>query len=623
MKKTIKLSLISVALLSSLHAENQYTLDTISVTASQGTTLDKKDVTDSVTIITKEAIEESRVTTLNEALNKLGGISMTQNGGIGHSSSMLLRGMDTSRLLVLIDGIRYNNPTLGSAAEFSQIMLYNVEQIEIIKGAQSGVWGSDASGGVINIITSKAKKGLHGVANIEYGSYDTKKTSIQASYATDKYDFLISGLILDTDGFSTAEPKQSEVNYGKRYDELGLEKDLYKNQSFNARLGINITENDKISASMQTIDSTINYDDGGGESKDSPLPNSDLKNSFYNIAYNNKGSINDLKLNYSLSTFERTFTDNYGDSSFKGSVNEVKLDDKISYMENSFFRVGASYQKFEQENITANTDKSYSAISAFATNYNKLELFSGLTTILTESIRYDKYDEFDDSLTGKIGAKQFLFKDFYISTNIGTGYNAPTLGQLYGSFGPNPDLKPEKSKTFDITLGNDTIWVTGFYNEIEDLIEYVITDYVTYAGSYQQRDGTSKFQGVEIGYEDYYFDALGVNAMYTYVETENADGEALRSRPKNQIDVNAIYYVSNDFDIGINAQYIGTRYDRDGDEGAQTGEYVVAGFVTNIKANEYVTFYGKIDNITDEYYQTRDGYATAGRSLYLGLTAKY
>ena len=228
MSKTVKLSLISVALLSSLHADNQYTLDTISVTASQGTTLNKKDVTDSVTIITKEAIEESRVTTLNEALNKLGGISMTQNGGMGKNSSLFLRGMDTRRLLVLIDGTRYNDPSsLKSTADFSQIMLYNVEQIEIIKGAQSGVWGSDASGGVVNIITSKAKTGLHGIANVEYSSYDSIKTSLQASYATHKFDVLIGGLIYSTDGFSAAEPKQSEANYEKRYDELGLEKDSY------------------------------------------------------------------------------------------------------------------------------------------------------------------------------------------------------------------------------------------------------------------------------------------------------------------------------------------------------------------------------------------------------------
>lgn len=620
MKKTILLSLALIALTNTLQAENQFTLEQIEVTAAQGTTLNKKDVTDSVTVITKEALEEAKVTTLSEALNQLGNMAMTQNGGAGTSSSMFIRGMDSKRTLVLIDGVRYNNPTaIGSAAEFSQIMLYNVEQIEIIKGAQSGVWGADASGGVINIITSKAKKGLHAVANIEYGSFDTVTTSLQSSYATDDYDITIGGLIYNTDGFSAAEPKQSEANYGKRYDELGLEKDSYNNKSFNSKLGYNITSDDRVELSLQTINSLVNSDAGAGETKDSNIPNTSLQNRFYTASYTHKDSLNNIKLQYSLSTFDREYIGATGSSSkYIGSVNELKVDDKISYLENSFLRVGTSYQKFEQENITADTDKSYSATSAFLTNYNKFKLIASNDTILTESIRYDEYDNVDNSLTGKVGLKQFLHEDFYLSVNIGTGFNAPTLGQLYGSSYSNPDLKPEKSVTSDFTIGNDTIWLTGFYNEIMDLIEFDLS-----AWSYVQASGISKFKGIEVGYEDFFFEYIGLKAMYTYLETQNANEQSLARRPKDQIDASIKYYVSDTFDLGLNAQYIGERYDSIDNQGAQTGKYTIANFITNIKVNDYITFYGKINNLTDKYYQTVDGYATAGRSLYIGLNAKY
>ncbi len=633
MSKTIKLSLISIALLSSLHAQNQYTLDTINVTASQGTTLNKKDVTDSVTIITKEAIEESRVTTLTDALSQLGNITMSQSGGIGQQTSMYLRGMDTRRMLILIDGIRYNNPTaIGGVAELSQIMLYNVEQIEIIKGAQSGVWGSDASGGVINIITSTAKKGLHATANVEYGSYDSKKASLQASYATEKYDILIGGLYIDVDGFSAVEPKQSEAAYGKRYDELGLEKDSYQNKSLNAKFGYNVTKNDRIQASVQLINTTTDVDSGAGITKDSDIPYSKIKNNFYSLAYKHKDTLNDISLQYNLSTFDKELelvhwsgvgTNVY---TYKGSVNEVKIDDKIGYMKDSFLRVGASYQLFNYKEQTGTEDKSYSAYSAFATNYNKLQLFSGSNTIITESVRYDKYDEFDDALTGKLGIKQFMHNDIYISTNIGTGFNAPTIGQVYGEFGSlaNPNLKPETSLTSDITLGNDNIWVTGFYNEIDNLIEWYDPD--GWGGVdpiYQNISGKSKFEGIELGYEDYFFDSLGVNAMYTYVKTKDANGKALARRPKTQVDAKATYYASDSFDIGANAQYIGTRYDGADNSGAQTGEYTIVNFVSNVQVNKYITVYGKINNITDKYYQVVDGYATAGRSLYLGMNGKF
>ncbi|MDQ7043734.1 MAG: TonB-dependent receptor [Sulfurimonas sp.] len=626
MQNAIKLSLLSCALMSQLQAENQYTIETINVTASQGTTLNKKDVTDSVTVITKEELEESRVTTLNEALNKLGGISMTQNGGVGTSSSMFLRGMDSKRLLVLIDGVRYNNPTaIGAAAEFSQIMLSNVEQIEIIKGAQSGIWGSDASGGVINIITSKVKTGLHAVANVEYGSFDTKKTSLQTSYATEKYDISLGGFYLNTDGFSAAEATKSQASYGSRYDVLGLEKDRYINQSLNAKLGYNFTKIDRVEANIQSIDSSVDYDSGAGTANDSTIPNTLLQNRFYSLIYTQKGATHEVLAIYSLSTFDRDvtyvdfFTGNPASSTYKGSVNEAKVDDKISYAKDSFLRVGVSYQQFAQEEITPNTDKDFTAISVFATNYNKLELLESRNTILTESIRYDSYDNFDDALTGKLGVKQFFTKELYLSANVGTGYNAPTLGQLYGAFGANPNLKPETSLTSDITIGTDTIWVTGFYNEITDLIEYTT--------AYVQVSGTSKFKGIELGYEDYFFDSLGINAMYTYLETEDADGKELARRPKDQVDVKATYYVDENFDISLNAQYIGERYNGPEwgatDDGAQTGKYTIVGLVSNVKVNKTVTVYGKIDNLTDKYYQTVDGYATAGRSLYLGLIANY
>jgi len=618
MQKTIKLSLLCGALMSQLNAQ-EISLAPIEVTSSQGTSLNKKDITDSVTVITKEDIQQARVTTLNEALNKLANISMTQNGGPGTVSSFQLRGMSRG-VLVLVDGVRFNNPTLPSAtAEFSQIMLNNVEQIEIIKGAQSGVWGSDASGGVINIITSKAKRGFHATTNVEYGAYDTLQTALGASYATKKYDILASGNYFNTDGFSASAPKKSEASYGKRYDELGLEKDAYENKTLKTKFGYNLTDNDRIEANIQAINSLIHFDSWGGSSGDSDVPNTYLQDRFYTLAYKHKDTLNDFKIQYNLSTFSReNIFSSFYSSTNKGSVNEIKADDKINYMQSSFIRFGASYQNYKQTDVKPNTDKNYNAFAAFVTNYNKVNLFSDLNTIITESGRYDNYNAFENSLTGKIGIKQFIKDDLYISTNIGTGYNAPTLAELYGQYGANPNLKPEKSLTSDITLGNDKLWITGFYNKITDLIEYDMT-----AGGYVQSSGTSKFRGFEIGYEDYYFDSLQVQASYRYVKTKNANGKTLARRPKSKLDTTVTYYATENLDFGINAQYIGTRYDSADDQGAQTGKYTVANLVANMKANNFVTFYAKINNITDKYYQTVDGYATAGRSLYVGFNAKY
>lgn len=634
--KTTLLSLAAIATLTTaLNAANQYTLENINVEAALDTELKQADVTDSVTIITKEAIEESRVTTLQQALERLGSLSTASNGGMGHTTSVFVRGMDSKRTLVLIDGVRYNDITGLSGAQYSQIPLYNVEQIEIIKGSQSGVWGADASAGVINIVTTQAKKGLHGSANVEYGSFDTKLASLQASYATEQFDLMMGGSILYTDGFSAAEPKAGDPAYGKRFDDLGWEKDAYNNKTFNAALGWNITQNDRVEASIQTINSYVEYDAYAGQDAQNTDTFfgmtsdyfSNLQNRFYHVAYKHTDTLNEAQLQYNRSTFSRS---QYG--GYTGSVDEVKLDDKIDYMENSFVRVGASYQDFEQQKSGGtDLDKSYSDISLFGSNYNKLSLIADLDTIITESLRYDRYDEFDDKMTGKLGVKQYLYQDLYLSTNIGTGYNVPTLYQLYapsftyfGTVSPvgNATLRPESTRSFDLTLGNDTVWITGFYNQVTDLIDYV-SDPVTYAGQYQNISGTSKLKGIELGYKDYFFDILGVSANYTYLDAKNADDEVLARRPKEQLDASVVYYATQTFDLGLNGQYIGERYDKIDKQGAQTGKYTVINFVSNVQVNKFITVYGKVDNITDKYYQTVDGYATAGRSLYLGLNAKY
>ena len=620
MKTTLLSFATIVAITSSLHAANSYTLENISVTAAQDTSIETKDVPDSVIVITEEALKEARLTNLAEALNRLGNIAMTQNGGPGTSASVFVRGMDARRTLVLIDGVRYNNPTgIGATAEFSQIMLYNVKQIEIIKGSQTGVWGADASAGVINIITSSAQKGLHGVANVEYGSFNTKIASLQASYATEDFDILMGGSYFDNDGFSAYEPPKSSPDYGKRTEELGLEKDGYQNKSFNAKLGWNITDQDRVELAVQTINSNLQYD---GFGFDDPKPESDIENYFYALTYKHNGDKNDISFQYSHSDFDRSYYDldffsgAYKTTQYQGTVDEIKLDDKFDYAQDAFLKAGVSFQKYAQKEVTTNVDKDYDDTAVFLTNYNKFNMISDLDTIITESIRYDKYSAFDDALTGKIGIKQYFTNSYFVSGNIGTGYNVPTMGQLYGIYSPHPDLEPEKTVTSDITIGNDTVWITGFYNTIDNLIQYGSPMYTNVSGK-------SKIKGAEVGYKDYFAEIIGVTANYTYLDAKDADGKELARRPKHQVDASLIYYVLESLDLGINGQYIGERYDGADKTGAQTGKYAIANFVTNYQFNDYVGVYGKIDNLTDTYYQTVDGYATAGRSLYLGLNAKY
>jgi vitamin B12 transporter len=609
MKKTITLSLLSSLLLINLHAA-PIELDEVTVEAANRTQQNIKDLTESVTIITAEEIEESRVNTLSEALNHLGNIAITSNGGPGQATSSLVRGFDSKRVLVLIDGMRFNDVTGLSGAQLEQISLYNVEQIEIIKGAQSGIWGADASAGVINIITKNAKKGTHVSANVEYGSFETKQVNAQLSHKDEKFDLSLGASRFDTHGFSAAEPTYLSADYGKRGDELGYDNDAYVNKTYNAKVGYNITENDRLEASFRYIDSYIEYDTWAGIDGSNT---NDLDNYFYSAAYKHNDELNDIQLQYNFSKFKRS-----QNGGFRGDVEEITLQDKIDYAQDSFVRIGGSYQRFEQQLSTgSDMDKKYNAKSAYATNYNKFLILKKLgNTIFTQSLRYDKYSIFDNKTTGKVGIKQFLYDDTYLSSNYGTAYNIPTLYQLYDGSSGNPDLSPEETKSFDITLGNDEFKLTYFRSTVTDLIDW-------FSGSFNNRSGKSTLKGFEASYADYFYDTLSVNLQYTYLDAKGADGKALARRPKHQVDGNIFYYITEALNIGLTGQYIGTRYDSPDNQGAQTGKYTLFHAVVNYDINKNFTVYGKIDNLTDKYYQVVDGYATAERSFYVGLNAKF
>jgi len=641
MKRYPQLLILSLLLLSNLNAAT-IELEEVTVEAANRTTQNLRDTTESISIITAEDIKESRVTNLNDALNQLGNLTMGTKSGPGQTSSFLVRGMDSRNTLVLIDGMRYNDPTGLSGAQYSHIVLSDIERIEIVKGAQSGIWGADASAGVINIVTKGAQEGLHLQANAEAGSFDSKLGSLQASYKTDIFDIILGISRSVTDGYSTAEPNQGTVEYGNRGDDLGYEDDGYTNNTYNVKLGLSITDKDRVQASFRRIStytefdgSTYNLTSNAYESVDAQNYESGfygitpyfekIDNRFYSAQYSHKEHDNDLSLQYNYSSFKRLV------SGYEGNIQEVSLQDRINYLEESFLRIGGSYQRFEhEENYGESFDKDYNDKAIFLTNYNKVLFFDMLgETVFTQSLRFDDYSAFENKTTGKLGLKQFVYDDIYLSSNYGTAYNVPSLYQLYAPgfpdfFNPgaiipvgNESLSPEDTKTFDITLGNDELTLTYFYNKINNMIEY---DFVL---GYQNVPGTSRIKGLELGYKDDFFDVLTLNLNYTYLDAKNADRQRLPSRPKHQIDGNIFYYITEDLNIGLNGQYIGERYDNEDEKGAQTGCYTVFNAVLNYTFSQNVSFYVKADNLGDKYYQLRDGYATSQRAYYAGLTAKF
>ena len=600
MKKIVNLS-IATALFIATNTYAEDDLGMITISSATKSTQSLQNVTSNVEVISNIELEEKHVQTVSEALNSLAGISISGNGGLGQRDSLFIRGVDTKRILILVDGIRYNEPTGLSGAPLAQLMIDDVERIEVVKGAQSGIWGADASGGVVNIITKKAKDGVHGSLLAEAGSFNTKKYNASLSAKKGKYSFKIDANKITTDGYSAYEPKQGSADYGKRGKDLGLEKDGYENMTYTLQSAVNLTDNDTVDLLYKNIDAQYDYDSSTG---DNLINKSFINHYFKALNYTHTVDNYSMKLTASQSRFDRKQDTFYAQS----KVNEFSLQNDIKYNSEDIFIFGLNKQNFED---TENKQK-YQTSALFISNLNKFDKL-----VLSETLRYDNNNAFDEKVTGKFGVKYNFQEEFYLSTNYGTAYNAPTLGNLsYTS-----TLKPETTKSYDISVYFNKFKATYFRSDITDMIQYVAGSWPNTA--YENLSGKSKLKGYEFEYKNDIMQDTFISLNYVLLDARNNNDEKLARRAKKSFKASIDYYGFDKLHLGLNAQYVGTRYDKDDEAGAQTGRYTIANVVANYDITKNLKIYGKVDNITDKYYQTSDGYATSARAYYAGVKVSF
>ncbi|MCT7443947.1 TonB-dependent receptor plug domain-containing protein [Aliarcobacter cryaerophilus] len=597
------ISLVASFLLATNLYSQQTSLDEITISSATKSEEKLKNVTANVDVITAEDIESRKFKTVAEALNSLVGVSISSNGGIGQTSSVYLRGMDSKRTLVLIDGIRYNDiTTTNGAANFEHLMINDIERIEVIKGAQSSIWGADASAGVVNIITKSAKDGTHGNATIEYGRYNSKTAKANISHKNENFDAKLGVVRVDTDGFSAKSPKSSEA---KNYEDDG-----YENTTVNLKLGYNFDQNNRVSTSYEIIDTKVNFD----SKPDDKISKANTLTHLANITYENRNDIALTKIYGNYTDIKREYSTNT--PKYKGIVKEYGVNTSINYLTSSNVTLGADYKKFENK---ANLNKDYNNKGIFISNTNK---FFDDKTIFTQALRYDRYSDFENKTTGKVGIKQYIIDDLNISSNYGTGYNVPNLYQLHDVWVGNDTLQPEKTKSYDVSIAYEGFSVTYFNTKIKDMIDY---NYATW--TYDQMSGTSKIKGTEIAYKNEVIEDILLNLSYTNLSAKDANGDKLLNRPTNKFNFGVDYYGLKDFHININGSYIGTNFSPKSGvypvEGTKTGNYTVWNAVVDYDISKNFSTYLKLDNIFNKDYQIVDGYATSQRAAYVGLKASF
>jgi vitamin B12 transporter len=603
MKKTTLLSLAAISLLTAQPID----LDTITVTTASNINQPLSTATSSMNILTFDDIKEREFISVNEALQSLGRVDIQSSGGLGTQSTVTINGLSGKNVLILIDGISYNDPsTLNNTSPLEHLLLENIERIEVLKGSQSAVWGANASGGVVNIITKKPTKGTHGSLHLKAGSFGTREAGINLSHKDDNYYINLSHDSLKSNSFSSIVPS------GENPEDY--EADSYTNYTTSLKLGVNINANNHIHALYKMIDATLESDPFGDPDGKYDVK---TKDRFYRIGYDSTNDWGDISLYMQQSTFSRNYLDEaWGTPKYDGELKEIGAKFNKNYSNNSFLVVGALHKESRHLN---DLNEKYSNSALYLTNSNQWG-----STIVTESLRFDNYDEFDNKTTFKVGIKHNINKDLTLSANYGSAYNVPTLYQLYapasawGKVG-NVDLQPESIKSFDIGLAYHGLSLRYFHNTIEDRIEF--TD------GYVNSAGESKIKGFEVGYRQSLFENIWLNFSYTRNDAKDANGDEILRVAKDSLKVGGDYYLNN-LHVGINYRYIGSKKDMKfnpdfSSEVVENGKYSVVDAIVNYKISEKSKLYIKANNIFDENYQEFYGYGSSPRAVYVGMRVEF
>jgi len=611
MKKNITLAIgLFLALSPSLWAIEE--LEKIVVSATK--TAQKVDETTSdIKVITAEELQSKQVTNLTQALNLLGGVNFTSSGGLGQQGTTYIRGMDRG-VLLMIDGVRINDmSSIKNLASFEHILVQDIEQIEVIKGIQSGIWGADASSGVINVITKKAsKKGFSGSASISHGSNDTTNGNIALDYKASNAYVSINTQVAQTEGLSAMS------EYGK--NPKAYEKDGYENHTTTLKAGFAMDATNKVDMNIRQSKSTTQID-GLDPITWANNPNhveeTKAKSLLKSLNFNHIDSFNEVNIYGSDSEIKREYPTSAYQKEFKSDIREYGFNSKIPYNGSDFILWGVDYKKSSDK--IANED--FNNRGYFLTNNNHIENFLGANTTLTESIRRDEHNKFEDKTTFKVGMKRKcnLVEGLSSSVNYGTAYNTPSLYNLYAPYGMgNENLTPEKVKGFDASLTYKDIKITYFDTKIENMIDYDMALW-----KYNNIAGTSNIKGYEVELHSNIAKDTSLLLNYTNLNAKDKEGKKLARRADKNFKFGVDYYGIDKLHVGAFGEYIGERYDRANQSGRQTGKYTTLNLVADYSVNEDYTLFGKVENIGDKYYQSVDGFSSDGRTFSAGMRVDF
>jgi vitamin B12 transporter len=451
LRACVRLTFAAMAISFSTSAQaNSENLDTLTVTANRMPT---DNALAPNTVITRADIDRLQINDLPSLLSRFPGIDMTMTGGLGKSSSIYMRGTESDHVLFIVDGVKWFSATSGGSA-IEHFPVSQIERIEIVRGPRSGIYGAEAIGGVIQIFTRQGGQGLKPYFSAGAGSNDTREATVGVSGGDETTSFNLSVSHLTTDGINSRE--------GTNPDDDG-----YRNNSVSAKVQHQLTENWSVGANFMRAEGDNEYDGSGLTT----ISTNDTVQQVMGL-HNNWQLTDDWMLKLSLSESRdqyEDFTNNASSGVFDTRHRSVSISNILDIAAGHRLNIGFDYEHDKVLSSVDYDEKSRDNRATYISWQAEVEKFNWLL-----SARHDNNEAYGDETTGSADFGYYLTDSLQIVANAGTGFKAPSYNVLYYPGFSNPDLKPEKSKTYGLGLVGSQDWgnwsVHTYETEIRDLI---------------------------------------------------------------------------------------------------------------------------------------------------------
>ena len=585
-------------------------LDTIVATPARGNQ-NLADVYGDVSVISKDQLQNAGATSLTELLSRQPQIQTYQQGGPQSLSGLFVRGASPQQTLVMVDGQRINDPATGSTY-LSAIDPTTVERVEILRGAASSLYGSDAMGGVINIITRSdgQDKPLSVFGNIGVGTHSLFKAGIGLSGASNGWDYRLAGSYASSDGFNATRDTPGGFTYNP-------DRDGYEQASLSGSVGYTWKPGNRLGVSFYN-----GYNHG------------DFDSGLYD-----RNTFGIMRQQSVAVTSNNQLTD-WWESVLHVSVNRNLYDARASYGDSVIGSIQRTYSW--QNNFRLNQQNRLSLVlerkdeSVFGTTtYEKDKRHTNAVGLIYRgdfnrhhiqaSLRNDNTTGYDDKTTGSLSYDFDITSEWSAGLAANTGYRIPTFADLYTplSFGyqGNPNLKPETSRSFELRTAwkteDSAASVTAWQTKHRDLIDGYVCDEMFNCTS--ENVDRATIRGISINAE-HRFDQTRVYAGADFMNPkDNESGKQLIRRARQVYRVGASHTFGQ-ASIGADFVHTGTRYDdKDNTREKRLGSYGVLNlrasyaFSKNLEAQVYW------NNVLDKKYETSYGYNTEGSNVFLNL----